>query len=211
MDPTAWWLFAGATALIAATPGPNMLHVMTVSVREGFARSIWAMAGCLSAVLVCVTASALGLGALLVASTAVFEALRWIGVAYLLWLGWRSWQAPVDPQDHPAAGLPRSGVRPGAATLYRMALFTGLSNPKLIVFAAAFFPQFIRADRPWAPQFGILVGTFAVIECACYVAYASGGRRLARSLSSVRRRRLFNRLTGVLFGGFALGLAIWRA
>ncbi len=209
MSWTTWWLFACATALIAATPGPNMLHIMAQSVAHGFRRSTISMAGCLSAVVICVTASSLGLGALLTASRGLFEALRWIGVAYLLWLGWKSWTAEAEA----ATGVhPDAPDSPGASAvrLYRTALFTGLSNPKLIVFAAAFFPQFIHAVRPWAPQFAILVGTFAAIEVSCYLGYASGGRQLARWLSSPRRRRGFNRATGVLFACFGIGLAAYR-
>lgn len=207
MNLATWWIFACATALIAASPGPNMLHIMTVSVRHGFARSVIAMAGCLTAVVLAVTVSSLGLGALLTASRPLFETLRWIGIAYLLWLGWKAWSAPVGGP----AEIARAAAPVPAAHLYRTALFTGLSNPKLIVFAAAFFPQFIHADRPWGPQFAILVGTFAVIEVGCYVAYATGGRQLAQWLSSARRQRLFNRGTGGLFFAFGAGLFAYRA
>jgi homoserine/homoserine lactone efflux protein len=209
MNIATWWIFACATVLICVTQGPNMLHVMTRSVRFGFAASTIAMAGCLSAVLICVTASSLGLGALLMASPRLFEGLRYVGAAYLLWLGWKSWTAPDEP----------SGDEPGRAggqtipplAMFRTALFTGLSNPKLIVFAAAFFPQFIHADRPWATQFAILVATFATIEVCCYAAYAAGGRRLALYLSGSGRRRLFNRASGLLFGLFGFGLLAYRA
>jgi homoserine/homoserine lactone efflux protein len=209
MDMATWWLFACATALISITPGPNMLHVMTRSVRFGFAASIVAMAGCLSAVLICVTASSLGLGGLLTASPRLFEALRYVGAAYLLWLGWKSWTAAEGKADGAATVAAPRSIAPQA--MYRTALFTGMSNPKLIVFAAAFFPQFIHADRAWAPQFAILVATFAVIEVSCYVAYAAGGRRLAAYLSSGGRRRLFNRASGGLFGLFGAGLLAYRA
>jgi homoserine/homoserine lactone efflux protein len=177
-------------------------------VQVGFRRSIVAMAGCLSAVVICVTLSSLGLGALLTASRALFEILRYVGVAYLLWLAWKSWSAPVeiDTGIHPDVPVTTIGNR----ALYRTALFTGLSNPKLIVFAAAFFPQFIRADAPWAPQFGVLVATFAVIEVTCYSAYALGGRQLAAYLSNARRRRAFNRATGGLFAAFGIGLLAYR-
>ena len=208
MTLTTWWLFVCGTALIAGTPGPNMLHIMAQSVRHGFARSTIAMAGCLTAVMLCVTASSLGLGALITASRPLFEVLRYLGVAYLLWLGWKSWRAPDATQEEAAEAV--AGGAPGAM-LYRTALFTGLSNPKLIVFAAAFFPQFIHADLPWLPQFAILLGSFAVIEVSCYVAYAAGGRRLARWLSSVGRRRAFNRATGALFVAFGAGLFAYRA
>jgi threonine/homoserine/homoserine lactone efflux protein len=209
MDWTTWWLFACATAVIAATPGPNMLHIMARSVQFGFRRSVVAMAGCLSAVVICVTLSSLGLGALLTASRGLFEVLRYVGVAYLLWLAWKSWTAPVGDMAGMQPDVPAEA--PGRTALYRTALFTGLSNPKLIVFSAAFFPQFIHADRAWGPQFAILVLTFAVIEVACYCAYALGGRQLAGFLSSARRRRAFNRATGGLFAAFGVGLLAYRA
>ncbi|WP_420140227.1 LysE family translocator [Sphingomonas sp.] len=208
MNATTWWLFVCTTAVIAATPGPNMLHIMARSVQYGFRRSAVAMAGCLSAVILCVTASSLGLGALLTASRPLFEALRYIGVAYLLWLAWKSWTAPVGDLTGLHPDIPVAS--PGAGMLYRTALFTGLSNPKLLIFSGAFFPQFIRPDQPWGPQFGILVATFAVIEVACYVAYAFGGRQLAAFLSGARRRRAFNRATGMVFGAFGIGLLAYR-
>jgi homoserine/homoserine lactone efflux protein len=209
MDWATWWLFVCVTAVIAATPGPNMLHIMARSVQVGLGRTTLAMAGCLTAVVVCVTLSSLGLGGLLTASKGLFEVLRYVGVGYLLWLAWKSWSAPVEENTGVHPGSP--AMRIGGVELYRTALFTGLSNPKLIVFAAAFFPQFIHADQAWAPQFAILVATFAVIEIACYCAYALGGASLSAYLSSARRRRAFNRATGSLFAVFGFGLLAYRA
>ena len=209
MSWATWWLFVCTTAIIAGTPGPNMLHIMARSVQVGFRRSAFAMAGCLTAVGICVTLSSLGLGALLTASRWLFEVLRYLGVGYLFYLAWKSWSAPVEETTGIHPEMPDAGL--SARSLYRTALFTGLSNPKLIIFAAAFFPQFIHADTAWAPQFGILVGTFAVIEVACYCAYALGGRSLAAYLSSASRRRAFNRGTGGLFALFGVGLLAYRA
>ena len=205
-----WWLFAVTVFLISGTPGPNMLHVMTRSVRHGFARSIWAMAGCMSAVLLALVASAAGVGALLLASPHLFDALRYAGAAYLAWLGIKAWRgagkgaAGMDPDVPAVAGA-------SALALYRDALFTGLSNPKLILFAAALFPQFISQKAGWAPQFAILTATFVVIETGWYVAYAAGGRRLASWLASPKRQRLFDRATGSLFFLFGAGLIAARA
>ncbi len=204
-----WWLFAVTVFLISGTPGPNMLHVMTRSVRHGFARSVWAMAGFMSAVLIALAASAAGVGALLLASPHLFDALRYAGAAYLAWLGIKAWRGAGKA----AAGLdPDMPVPPGASAvaLYRDALFTGLSNPKLILFAAALFPQFISQKADWAPQFAILVATFALIETSWYVAYAAGGRRLAGWLGAPSRQRLFDRGTGTLFFVFGAGLIAAR-
>ena len=205
-----WWLFAVTVFLISGTPGPNMLHVMTRSVRHGFARSAWAMAGCMTAVLLALVASAAGVGALLLASPRLFDALRYAGAAYLAWLGIKAWRgagkgaAGMDPDVPVVAGV-------SAFALFRDALFTGLSNPKLILFAAALFPQFISQKTAWAPQFAILTATFVVIETGWYIAYAAGGRRLAGWLASAKRRRLFDRATGSLFFLFGAGLIAARA
>jgi len=226
-----WWLFVVTVFLVSGTPGPNMLHVMARSVREGFARSVWAMAGCMSAVLLALVASAAGVGALLLASPHWFDALRYAGAAYLAWLGIKAWRgagkadSPLPEEEEPGAGALVSGGEPtpspslsgrgtrapSAFALYRDALFTGLSNPKLILFAAALFPQFISQKAGWAPQFAILTGTFVVIETGWYVAYAAGGRRLAAWLAPVKRQRLFDRATGSLFFLFGAGLIAARA
>ena len=204
-----WWLFVGVVFVIAGTPGPNMLHILQRSVQFGVARSTAAMAGCMTAVLLALVASAAGLGTVLVANPRAFDALRYAGVAYLLWLGVSSWRkASRVRADDAAAPEP---ARVPALRLYRAALLTGLSNPKLIVFAAALFPQFMHADRPWLPQVAILVASFAVIEGGWYFTYALGGRRLARWLSTAARQRLFGRATGAVFVGFALALLGARA
>ena len=209
MSVETWCLYFAAVFLLSGTPGPNMLHVMTRSVRYGFGRSVWAMAGCMTAVLIALAASAAGVGALLLASPRLFDVLRYAGAAYLAWLGIKAWRGAGKG----AAGMdPDVPVAPGVSTfaLYRDALFTGLSNPKLILFAAALFPQFISQKAYWAPQFAILVVTFAAIETSWYVAYAAGGRRLSGWLADGRRQRAFDRGTGALFFMFGAGLIAAR-
>ena len=164
----------------------------------------------LSAVLVALNGSALGLGALLLAMPRLFDVIRYAGAAYLLWLGIKAWrgagkaEAGLDPE------IATAGPRTPAYRLYLDALLTGLSNPKLILFAAAFFPQFIARGAPVPPQFAILVATFAVIESSWYATYAVGGRRLARWLASPSRQKLFDRATGGLFMAFGAGLVVAR-
>ena len=209
-----WWLFVITVFIVSGTPGPNMLHVMTRSVRYGFARSVVAMVGCLSAILIALGASAAGVGALLLAEPRLFEALRYAGAAYLLWLGIKTWRGTgkratnLEPPEAGGLSAPERGV--SNVILYRDALFTGLSNPKLILFAAALFPQFISRTTGWAPQFALLVGTFVVIEVAWYIIYAGGGRRLSKWLASPARQRAFDRGTGTLFVAFGVGLIAAR-
>jgi len=208
MSLHVWWLYVTAVFLISATPGPNMLHVMTQSIHHGPRRTMMTMAGLMSAVLLCLIASALGLGALLKASPRLFDVLRYAGVAYLIWLGVKAWRAPVG--DAGEVGATRAGAK-SAGALYGTGLLTGLSNPKLIIFAAALFPQFIDTARPFSVQLAILVVSFVVIESFWYSVYALGGMKLKRWLAPVNRQRLFNRGTGVMFIGFGGALLGARA
>lgn len=200
-----WWLYVVAVFLISATPGPNMLHVMLRSVHVGPRRATITMAGLMSAVLLCLFASAAGLGAVLKAMPGLFNVLRVAGAAYLLYLGYKAWRSPVASGDEGPSLMPALS----AVQLYRSGLLTGLSNPKLIIFAAALFPQFIDPRQPFAPQLAILVSSFVVIECFWYGVYALGGARLAVWLKPANRQRLFNRATGGLFAVFG-GLLLAR-
>lgn len=208
MDLHTWWLFVMMTFVVSATPGPNMLLVMSHSARFGFRASLATMAGCMTALLAMMSISAAGLGALLQAFPSVFDTLRWIGAAYLAYLGIKCWRAPVDSTaaDLPPASEPAR--RPGA--LYRQGMLVAASNPKAILFAAAFLPQFIHPGQPKLPQFGILLGTFAVLEVSWYMIYAGSGHKLAAYLRRSTVLKTFNRLTGGAFVGFAALMATAR-
>jgi threonine/homoserine/homoserine lactone efflux protein len=198
-----WWLFVVAVFLLCGTPGPNMLHVMTRSVAFGARRSIAAMAGCLCALVLVLAASAAGLSALLAAWPRVFDALRYAGVAYLVFLGIKAWRGAGAPVDVGSDALP---VAASARRLFRGGFVIGVSNPKLLLFAAAFLPQFVDRGAPQAPQFAILVVTFAVVESFWYGVYAMCGRTLARHLRRPALRRGFDRATGGIFIGFGAAL-----
>ncbi|MFK4873620.1 LysE family translocator [Novosphingobium sp. ZW T3_23] len=208
MTLQTWWLYAFAVFLLSGTPGPNMLHVMTRSVELGFRRSLAAMAGCMLAIALVLAASAAGLTALLKAIPGAFEVLRYLGVAYLVYLGIKSWRADVSPEDPAGADMAR---RNSPMALFRGGFTIAISNPKLLLFAAAFFPQFIDPAQPKAPQFAILVGTFTVIEMFWYCTYALAGGTLSAHLRRPSVKRLFNRVTGSIFVGFGAALLTSRA
>lgn len=206
MSLHVWGLYLLTTFFISATPGPNMLHILTRSVEHGLRRSLAAMVGCMSAMVVMMSASALGLAALLLALPGAFEVLRLVGTAYLVWLGIKAWRAPVEEGN--------GEITSAAPALSRAALFRGgfviaISNPKALLFVAALLPQFINPALPKAPQFTILVATFAVVETFWYFTYALGGRGLAGWLERPAAKKLFNRISGVVFLGF--GALLLRA
>ncbi|MBY4870172.1 LysE family translocator [Burkholderia sp. Bp9017] len=210
MNLHTWWLFVATVFVVSAIPGPNMLLVMTHGARHGLRRSSSTMAGCLSALVLMLSVSAAGLGAVLEAWPAMFNALRFAGAAYLIYLGVKAWRARVD--DAPAADV--DAVSPGASAsrlaLFRNGFLVAGSNPKAILFAAALLPQFINASEPTLPQFGILVVTFAVIEVSWYLVYASFGTRIGATLKSQSVAKIFNRLTGGIFVGFGAMMALVR-
>ena len=221
MSFKTWWLFVVVTFFLSATPGPNMLLVMATSARRGFSKAVATMAGCMTALLAMMSLSSLGLGALLQAFPSVFTVLRWAGAGYLVYLGIKSWLATVPEQAAATAAAAGSDAATGsgaakfatAATapvpghesrrLYRQGVLVAASNPKAILFAAAFLPQFIRPDAAKLPQFLILLATFAVIEISWYVLYAASGRRLASYLARPSVLKAFNRVTGTVFILFA--------
>ena len=121
----------------------------------------------------------------MLALPAAFDVLKIAGAAYLVYLGIQAWRAPVEPDATPQPS--------GASTvaLLRDGFLVGISNPKLLIFAAAFFPQFIDPARAWGPQFALMVATFVGVELFFYSIYALGGRKLAdRLMHGIWRRRL---------------------
>lgn len=198
-----WWLFVVAVFLLCGTPGPNMLHILSRSVEVGVRLTILAMAGCLSAMLIVLAAAATGLTTLLRAIPGAFDVLRYVGVAYLIWLGIKAWRSDEAPVDVGTGTLPPTVSK---RALFRGGFAIGISNPKLILFAAAFLPQFVTRTAPQAPQFAILVVTFVAMECLWYGVYAFGGRSLSRYMARPRVRRVFDRTTGAIFVAFGAAL-----
>lgn len=129
--------------------------------------------------------------------------LRYVGVAYLIYLGIKAWRSDGVPVDAGPGALPRTASK---RALFRSGFAIGISNPKLILFAAAFLPQFVTRAAPEAPQFAILVVTFVAMELLWYAIYALGGRSLSRHLARPRVRRVFDRATGAIFVAFGAAL-----
>lgn len=236
MTLSTWWLFIAMTFVVSATPGPNMLYVMSTSARQGVRAAVAAMGGCMVALLGMMSLSAAGLGALLQSFPAVFDALRLAGAAYLAYLGVQCWRSavPASAQGEAARSVPAAAASQGganatvnatpnsSATTYpakrdpalrgiaRQGFLVAASNPKAILFAAAFFPQFLNPAEAQLPQFAVLLLTFSVIEVAWYFVYALSGQRLSVHLQRAQVLKIFNRATGGVFVGFAAFMASAR-
>lgn len=200
MSLETWWLYLGAVVLISCTPGPNVLYVTTRSIRFGLGSAFIGVAGCLTALVLMLTGSVAGLSAVLLALPGAFDLLKVAGATYLVYLGIQVWREPVaDEAPPPSTGT--SGM-----ALFRDGFLVGISNPKLLVFAAAFFPQFIDTTHAVGPQFALMVATFLGVELFFYSIYALTGRKLADRLMHGIWRRWLNRVSGVVFVGFGVAL-----
>ncbi len=209
MSLHTWLLYVLTVFVISAIPGPNMLLVMSHGARHGLRRSTATMAGCLCALLVMMSVSAAGLGVFLKAWPALFDTLRLAGAAYLVWLGVRTWRSARAARDDAAAEAVSTELpRRGRWALFRNGFAVASSNPKAILFAAALLPQFIDPRAAALPQFGALLGSFAVIEVGWYFVYAGSGAQLGRWLRRAAVARAFARVTGGLFVGFGTAMAL---
>jgi len=202
-----WWLFAATVFFISISPGPNMLHVMTRSVSLGLRRAMLAMSGCFLAVLTLLSLSAAGLAAVLAALPQLLLALKIAGAAYLLYLGYKAWTAQEAPIDVGPNGIDATPLPPTALSLFRTGYLIGISNPKALLFAGAFLPQFIDPQRSKPLQFAVMVATFGVIEVTSYMIYALGGRSVASWLQRPGPRRVFNKVSAAIFVAFGLAMA----
>lgn len=201
-----WLAYTGIIAVLIAVPGPTALLSMTHGLRYGRRRALATVAGGVLAAMTLMTASALGLGAILAASTTAFTVLKVVGAAYLIWLGISAWRDKSTPESVVLAGQPAE--MPGSLKLFRKGYMVGFSNPKDLLFFAALFPNFIDASQPHAIQFATLAVTWAVLDLSMMFAYACAGRRLSTLFASQKRLRLLNRTIGSLFVFAGSALAI---
>ena len=201
-----WLAYTGLIAVLIAVPGPTALLSMTHGLRYGRRRALATVVGGVLAAMTLMTASALGLGAILAASTTAFTVLKVVGAAYLIWLGISAWRDNSMPDSAVIAGQPAE--MPGSLKLFRKGYMVGISNPKDLLFFAALFPNFIDASQPHAIQFATLAITWAALDLSMMFAYACAGRRLSTLFASQKRLRLLNRTIGSLFVFAGSALAI---
>ncbi len=202
MTLTSYLLYLAAVALLVLSPGPTMLMCITTALNHGPRRAMTSVAGSVSAVLCVMLLSAMGLGALLAASETAFTVAKVAGAAYLIWLGVKTFRSR-------AAALQTESVQADAPRrpFFMRGFLVGASNPKALLFFAAFFPQFLNPAAPFVPQFAVLALTFIAFELTVLTICALGVSRIAPLLRSSRPVRWINRICGGLFtlmGGLLL-------
>src|SRR4029078_11529929 len=188
-----YFAFIAATAILMVIPGPNVALIVANSVAHGTRFGLLTVAATSSAVVVHLTLTVLGATAVLSFLAASFDWLRWLGVAYLVWLGIATWRAPaVD------LAAPRPQVR-SARLIFARGFLVGLTNPKTLLFYGAFFPQFITPGPAASEQLLLLAVTFLTVATLLDGAWALLASRLRALL--VSQARLRNRISGGLLMG----------
>lgn len=196
MDLQNWLLYTAAAVGLSLTPGPNGLLALTHGALYGARRTVFTILGGSVGFAAVIALSMFGIGALLAANVGLLVLLKWLGGAYLVWLGIQVWRSPALAQSRTAATL-TSG-----RSLFQAGLFSALSNPKGILFFVAFLPQFIDPSRSLLVQFVIMAATFVVIEFFYELVVASLADRIQPWLKKVGKT--FNRV----FGGVFIGIGI---
>lgn len=199
-----WLALAAASAVMVALPGPTVLLIVSHALSYGRQSAMATVAGVALGDLAAMSASLAGLGVLLATSAELFALLRWVGAAYLIYLGLRLWRAPVD-----TAGLPTADD-PDARRMFLHAFAVTALNPKSIMFFVAFVPQFITADAAYAPQAAVAVATYVGLSIVNASLFGMLGTRARGVIRRPGLLRAVNRLGGGLMIGAGVMTAAWR-
>lgn len=203
MPLDTWLAFVAATMVLLLMPGPTILLVVSYAIGHGRKPALALAAGVALGDFTAMTASMLGLGALLMASSEIFTALRWLGGAYLIYMGIQLWRAPVGSTDADAPAA-------SPARMFAHAYAVTALNPKSLVFFVSFVPLFVALDRPFLPQVATMETTFVLLAAANAAGYAILAAFARRWLRRPAVRRIVNRTGGTMLigaGSLALG---WR-
>jgi threonine/homoserine/homoserine lactone efflux protein len=196
--------FVLATIVMIVIPGPSVLLTVAHAMAFGTRRALVTLAGIVSGISVQLAVTLIGMTSFMLFLAEWFEVLRWAGVAYLVYLGLQQWLSKPE-----AVGTPTNASRSGRS-LYAQGFLVTVTNPKSMVFLAAFFPQFVDPAAPLVPQLTVMSAAFLIITFVFTWLWCLPAARLGHWLSGRRRLLWRNRITGTLFLGAGLGLALAR-
>lgn len=196
-----WLVYTLAALGLSLSPGPNSLLALTHGALHGRRRTLYTLFGGSAGFLLVIALSMFGIGALLKASLVWLTVLKWLGGAYLVWLGVQVWRSPPIQVARPADAVQARGGQ-----LFRQGFLAAATNPKGILFFAAFLPQFVDPARNVAVQFAVMAGTFLLIEFTTELVLASLAQRITGWLARVGRS--FNRACGALFAAIGILLPL---
>ena len=199
MPLDTWLIYLAASIGLSLSPGPNGLLGLTHGALYGHRMTRFTILGGVLGFVALMALSMFGIGALIKASVTWLVVLKWVGGAYLVWLGVQVWRSPpISPQVDAAEPAPPARV------LFRQGALSAATNPKGLLFFSAFLPLFIDPARSLLLQFAILAGTFVLTEVITEYGLALTAHRIRPWLARVGRR--FNKVCGGLF--VAIGAAL---
>lgn len=206
MEWQVWLAFLGAAIAISVSPGPGVILSMATGLTHGVRRSYWTIIGLEIGLMVQLALVAVGLGAALTNSVLAFNVIKWLGVAYLIYLAvrqWRSASLDLRVQMGPADEA-------GAPGLLSRGALVNLTNPKGLVFLLAVLPQFVVPSAPLLPQYLIIGLTMVAVDLVVMGAYAGFAARVLGWLSTPRQQLTVNRVLSGLFAAAAVVLSFVR-
>lgn len=198
-------VFIPTFLFVSLTPGMCMTLAMVLGMTQGVKRTLWMMIGELIGVGFVAAAAGAGVAALMLRQPELFIAFKWVGGAYLAYLGIMMWRSrgrmaiPSELDTGPAAGR---------LQLATQGLVTAVANPKGWAFFMVLLPPFLDGSRPLAPQLSMLIAVILAIEFASMLVYATGGKTLRKLLGKSGNVRLLNRIAGTLMIGVGMWLAL---
>ena len=198
-------VFVPTFLFVSLTPGMCMTLAMVLGMTQGVKRTLWMMIGELIGVGFVAAAAGAGVAALMLRQPELFVAFKWVGGAYLAYLGimmWRSRGRMAIPSELD------TGPVAGRLQLAMQGLVTAVANPKGWAFFMVLLPPFLDGSKPLAPQLSMLIAVILTIEFASMLVYATGGKTLRKLLGKSGNVRLLNRIAGTLMIGVGLWLAL---
>lgn len=205
MDFDLWLAFVAASTALLLIPGPTVLLVLSYALSQGRQVAVATAGGVALGDFLAMTASLLGLGALVLASATLFTILKWVGAAYLIYLGVKLLRSP------PAPLMADTGVaRMAPRQVFGHAAAVTALNPKSIAFFIAFVPQFLRPEAPLLPQFAILIGTFVTLATVNALAYVFLADQMRARLKQPGVLVWLNRAGGTALVGMGIATAALR-
>lgn len=201
-----WTFFAVTETALCLLPGPAVLFVLSQALTRGARRTVWSIFGIIAANSVYFVLSATGIGAILIASYDVFFAVKWIGAAYLIYLGVTAFLG----RSQVLSVVPGTPSHMGLGRMFVNGFVLQMSNPKALLFFTALLPQFINPHAAVWPQVLILALTSVVIELFVQLLYATAADRASHLAARPAFARITNRVAGSLMIAAGLGLAAAR-
>ena len=202
-------LFIAAGWLLNLTPGPDVLYIVTHSLRSGAKAGVVAGLGITAGCFVHVFAAALGVGALLATSATAFAALKWLGAAYLLWVGFRLLASKAPDAAPDLQAIARSEPPATLGAVFLGGFWTNVLNPKVAIFFLAFVPQFIAPDAPDKTLAFLLLGAlFNINSVPVNSGWAVAAAWMARRQAVQQGMHWLDRAAGAMFIAFGLKLAL---